>query len=88
MNVLKIDCTSASYDEDLILLTEDTPKIRRAIELRREHCARCGDGNTDVETVTDRSANTSEEDFIEFVVTDISNGDDDDAIHAFIEGAA
>lgn len=88
MSVLKINCTSASYDEDSTFLTEDTPKVRRAIELRREHCARCGDGGTDVEAVTDRPADTSEDDFIEFVVTDISNGDDDDVIFAFIEGAA
>jgi len=86
MTTLRITFTSASYDEDYVILVRDSPKVRHALKLRAEVIQQGGDGGQDVE-VADRPANTSEDDFIDWIVADISQGDDDDEIYDAIEGA-
>jgi hypothetical protein len=76
MTTLKLTFPSASYDEDVEFLVTDTPKVRRALQLRAELIAECGDGSQDVVELRGIAPADDEADFLDWLVTDISGGDD------------
>lgn len=80
---LRITCTSSSYDDDQSFVVDDTRPVRRAVDLRREHCEAFGDGGVDLEK-TGSIPDTSEEAFVAWVIDDIGDGWYDAEAFAYI----
>lgn len=89
MAVIQVTFSSASYDEDVIYVLEDSDRVRRAIALRRQVEEATGDGHTEIAgpVAPDPAAiDVTEDEFIDFVMLDISDGYHDDEARAYING--
>lgn len=86
MNAIRITCSSASYDEDISCVVEDTPRVRRAIEERRKVNEVFGDGETEVD-FTGSIPDITEDDFVDWVILDVAEGTGrEDEVRAYIDG--
>jgi hypothetical protein len=89
MTTLLVTITSASYDDPAELLVTDTPKVRRALDHLRQVQEAHGDGSTTIGLGEfDADPDTTEADFIDWVIDDTSDGYHDAEVRALIDGEA